>query len=70
MTNRHTPSANAEDYPDTEDTSRVTEEHRALQNQSSVKATDYPAATRAAQSLVDKTKSAGDSVVNPAPKQS
>lgn len=42
--------------PDPTDTSRVTEEHRALQNQSSVTADQYPKSQRAAQSLVTPKK--------------
>lgn len=63
------PSTEEEHYPDTDDNSRVTKEHRALQNQSSVRAIDYPKADRQAASLVDKSKSAAGSVVNAQPKQ-
>lgn len=45
-----------DDYPDTDDNSRIVKEHRALKHQSSVKATDYPASERAAQSLVRAKK--------------
>ena len=38
-------------YPDTDDNSRVVKDHRALRNQSSVKATQYPKSGREAQSL-------------------
>ncbi len=44
--------------PDPNDTSRVTEDHRALQNQSSVTADQYPKAQREAQSLVQPDKKA------------
>lgn len=44
------------DKPDDANDSEITREHRALMNQSSTKAEDYPAEERAAQSLVDKKK--------------
>ncbi|WP_168157301.1 hypothetical protein [Erythrobacter sp. QSSC1-22B] len=37
-------------------TGGIVEDHRALKNQSSVKATDYPVKDRRAQSLVGKKK--------------
>ena len=46
--------------PDPSDTSRVTEEHRALQNQSSVTADEYPKEQREAQSLVTPKKKQED----------
>ncbi|MHA6333549.1 hypothetical protein ACXYL9_07670 [Qipengyuania sp. CAU 1752] len=51
-----------------ENDSRVIKDHNALENQSSVDAEDYPAEKRHDGSLVDKSKSARGSVVNPAPK--
>ena len=44
------------DKPDAEKNSEITREHRALMNQGSVKAEDYPAEQRDAQSLIDKSK--------------
>ena len=42
------------DTPDYDENSQVTEEHRALQNQSSAKPEQYPEGEREAQSLVRK----------------
>ena len=44
------------DKPDGKNDSEITREHRALMNQGSVEAEDYPEEVRAAQSLVDKDK--------------
>lgn len=44
------------DKPDGENDSEITREHRALMNQGSVGADDYPRKERAAQSLIDKSK--------------
>lgn len=42
--------------PDGDNDSKITREHRALMNQGSAKAEDYPKEERDAQSLVDKNK--------------
>ncbi|NTZ41786.1 hypothetical protein G7A66_01520 [Altererythrobacter sp. SALINAS58] len=42
--------------PDYDDDSEVTENHRALKNQSSIRPEEYPAAVRADQSLVNPAK--------------
>ena len=55
---RRTPMTDKSEKPDPNDTSRVTEDHRALQNQSSVTADQYPKAQREAQSLVQPDKKA------------
>ncbi|MEW4447970.1 hypothetical protein [Qipengyuania sp. JC766] len=55
--------------PEKPSDSKTIKEHRALINQSSVKADDYPETERKDQSLVDKSKPAKGSVVNAAPKQ-
>lgn len=47
------------DTPDYNEESRITREHRALKNQSSVKAEQYPASERKAQSLVRKDEKSG-----------
>ncbi|ABC63323.1 hypothetical protein [Erythrobacter litoralis] len=70
MSHDDDPKSKPDKYPDTDDNSRVTKEHRALKNQSSVKAVDYPKEQRDGQSLVDKSKDAAGSVVNPGPKNS
>lgn len=50
------PQGGEPDTPDYEDDSDVTEDHRALRNQSSIRPEGYPAAERADQSLVNPAK--------------